>query len=269
MSDRDYDRYDSDAGGRETFDAREDSRRGPLLLAAAFAVFVLFVAVVWSAYNQGLREGGRDAPPRIAAGTEPWRERPADPGGVEVPDQDLEVYGRLTGETADGEAAPRPGPEEPIEEAARPRIRVETIDADQAGRPAEPEPQPAETRPATGPADLQTPREPAPQPERRPAVEPEPEPQPARMAAAVRDGAWVVQIASFPDREDAEAAWLAFRTRHSDIATGLSPDMTQADLGARGVYHRLRVAAFASRDDAAEFCETLQSRGQDCLVARR
>ena len=102
MTDRDTDRrvgaYAPPTDEDDTFDAREDSRRGPLLLTAAFAVFVLFIGVVWSAYRQGIREGGRDAPPRITADAEPYRERPADPGGEEAPDQDLTVYDRLTGE---------------------------------------------------------------------------------------------------------------------------------------------------------------------------
>ena len=67
MTDRDTDRrvgaYAPPTDDDDTFDAREDSRRGPLLLTAAFAVFVLFIGVVWSAYRQGNREGGRDAPP--------------------------------------------------------------------------------------------------------------------------------------------------------------------------------------------------------------
>ena len=53
MSDRDTQsplgEYDED---EEPFDAREDSRRGPLLLTTAAAVFVLFIAVVWSAYHR-------------------------------------------------------------------------------------------------------------------------------------------------------------------------------------------------------------------------
>ena len=82
-------------------------------------------------------------------------------------------------------------------------------------------------------------------------------------------GNWVVQIASFRTESDAEAAWLAFRTRFADIASGLAPDVASVEIPDRGTYHRLRIAAFASRDEAVRFCTTLQGRGQDCLVARR
>lgn len=253
-----------------TFDARdEDSRRGPLLLAAAFAVFVLFLGVVWSAYNQGLRESGRDGAPRLLADSEPYRERPLDPGGEQTPDTDMDVYDRLTGEDHTNEAVTtRPEPEEPLDES-RPALRIETVDADQTGAQPEPDqaaapdvtPRQAPERPAVS--------EPAPQPA---AVvrEPEPAPVPASAGIAVdTSGEWVVQIASFRSEADAEAAWLTFRTRFSNIAAGVAPDVVAVNIPERGTYHRLRIAAFASRDAAAAYCARLQQGGQDCLVARR
>ena len=263
-----------------TFDAREDdARRGPLLLTAALAVFILFLGVVWSAYNQGLRESGRDGAPRLVPNEEPYRERPADPGGEETPDTDLEVYDRLTGDSDEGEGpvSLRPAPEEPIEDS-RPALRVETVDADETGedvsprqapeRPA-PEPEPQQTAPDTEPEPEQA--APEPEPDTPPAATPsEPDPAPATPAPAVnRDGEWVVQIASFRSEADAEAAWVAFRTRFADIATGLAPDVASVEIANRGTYHRLRIAAFETRDAAVSFCGTLQARGQDCLVARR
>ena len=77
--------------------------KATVLLAAA--------AMAWSTYNLGLREGGRDAPPRIVADAGPFRTEPADPGGFQAPDQDIEVYDTLTGtewETADRFAPPKP-----------------------------------------------------------------------------------------------------------------------------------------------------------------
>lgn len=284
MTDRDTDRrvgaYAPPTDDDDTFDAREDSRRGPLLLTAAFAVFVLFIGVVWSAYRQGIREGGRDAPPRIAADSEPYRERPADPGGQEAPDQDLTVYDRLTGETTDGdgdEAQLRPGPEEPSE---RPGLQIESVDPDAAGSdrvgdtpvqqpeirtetpPAEDPP--AETR---GPAQIipdDTPDDPVVE---TPA---DPDPEPARTAAVSDPGGdWVVQIGSFRTQQEAEEAWLNFATRYSGLGSGFSPDISAAEIEGRGTYHRLRIAAFSSRDSASDYCSRLQSAGQDCYVTRR
>ncbi len=260
-----------------TFDAREeDARRGPLLLTAALAVFILFLGVVWSAYNQGLRESGRDGAPRLVANEEPYRERPVDPGGEETPGTELGVYDRLTGEaeTGDEDVSLRPAPEEPIEES-RPSLRVETVDADEAAAPSSRDTQPDVT-PRPAPARPERQPDPEPEPAPQPQVQapvttpdPEPAPAPARSSGVDLGGDWVVQIASFRSEADAEAAWLAFRSRFSDIAAGAAPDVLQVEIPDRGNYHRLRIAAFAAREDAVTFCSTLQSRGQDCLVARR
>jgi cell division septation protein DedD/cbb3-type cytochrome oxidase subunit 3 len=252
-----------------TFDARdEDTRRGPLLLTAAFAVFVLFLGVVWSAYNQGLR-GGRDEPPRMTVDQEPYRVRPADPGGEETPDTDLDVYNRLTGDSDDAQdVSLRPAPEEPLDES-RPALRVETDETDR--RSAETTPPPPDVTPRQAPT-----RPPATQPETqsRPEVA-EPTPQPSAPVTTgtttvtpVAGGPWLVQIASFRSQADAEAAWVAFRTSFADVSAGLTPDVLQIEIPDRGTYHRLRIAAFGSRDDAVAFCSALQGRGQDCLVTR-
>ena len=67
------------------------------------------------------REGGGGPPsddasvPLIAASTEPWKVRPDDPGGMEIPNQGTLIYETLT--TADPEEAPErilPPPEEPL-----------------------------------------------------------------------------------------------------------------------------------------------------------
>lgn len=270
--------YAPPADDYHMFDAREEeARRGPLLLTAAVTVAVLFGAVVWKAYEQGLRENGRDGVPRIVAEEEPYRERPADPGGVETPDTNLDVYNRLTGDSDSAEDVTlTPAPEEPID-TGRPALRVETVDDTTPASTPEPEasapevtPRPAPERPQPEPAAPAR-TEPAPADPAPAAVETSPPPAAQLDAVPTADvsGAFVVQIASFRSQADAEAAWLAFRTRYSDISSGLAPDIAQVEIANRGTYHRLRIAAFSTRDDAVQFCSTLQSRGQDCLVARR
>lgn len=269
MSDRDnsYDDYEDE----DYFDAREDSRRGPLLLTAAFAVFVLFVGVVWSAYQQGVRD--RDAPPRILADAQPFRERPADPGGTETPDLDIEAYDRISGETdAVDTATPRPAPEEPVTDD-RPALRVEETTPDDLGSASsETQDDPVDTAPVQQ-ADT-TPVETTPLPPPPPPPPPPPAAEETTVAAAsiptvVAGGSWVVQIGSFRTEDEAEGAWVNFITQYSDIAAGATPDIQSAEIEGRGTYHRLRIAAFAGRDEATAFCAALQARGQDCYAARR
>ena len=265
----------------ETFDARdaEQDRRGWLFLGAAAVVFVMFVAVVWNTFQLGVRE--REDSPVIAADAEPYRVAPADPGGYEAPDQDLAVTQlREGGGDASGEdapAAPRETAEEPADPPARdlPDVRVETADADSLDDPAqgenrrEPASETAPGAPAepasSEPEPAQTMPDPASDPDPAPR---EPQPEPAR-AAATAEGPYVAQIAAYRSADDAESGWVNFASRFPDLAAGRAPDIQEADLGDRGVFHRLRIAGFATRGDAAAFCQRLDNRGQACLVARR
>ena len=260
----------------ETFDARdaEQDRRGWLFLAASAVVFVLFVAVVYNTFQLGVRE--RNSSPLIAADAEPYRITPEDPGGYQAPDQDLSVTALREGAQAGEAEADTPPParqvsEEPEDPPVRelPALQVEQADADALDEPAEspappdpddapaaePEAQPA---PARGDPPTQAPNEPA--PVSRPSAE---------TLDAARNGVFVAQIAAYRSSADAESGWLNFVARHSDLAIGRAPDIQRADLGERGVFHRLRIAGFNTREEAAAYCRSLEDRGQACLVARR
>ena len=260
----------------ETFDAREGEteRRGPILLFAAVAVLVLFAALVWNAYRLGVRE--RDAAPVILADEQPYRQRPADPGGYETPGQDIEAYplrepapAEPEAEEESGTAGLRPGPEEPVatppqpSQTELPEVRIETVDADAVDEPAgeaeaaDPDREPARSEPA--PRQEETPPQPA----------AEPRGEPADIAPAAVTGDWVVQIAAFRTRAEAEEAWIGFTSRYPDLARNRAPSIVEADLGERGIWYRLRIAAFESRQAATNYCSTLSARGQDCLVASR
>lgn len=277
---------DQDTGGTyapppdeyETFDARdvEQDRRGWLFLAASAVVFVLFVAVVYNTFQLGVRERGDS--PIIAPDAEPYRVAPEDPGGYEAPDQDLSVTSlRESGadDASETEAATEaatdepPAParevsEEPVDPPQRdmPAVQIETADADALDEPAptqppatqpEPEPQPATQQPDPTPAPSTTPT--------APSLD--------DLIASSRDGRFVAQIAAYRSAEDAEAGWINFVSRYPELARGRGPDIQRADLGERGVFHRLRIAAFETRADAAAYCDKLSNRGQACLVATR
>lgn len=276
MPSRDRNAIDYDPDAYETFDARDDGqgRRGPILLLAAAIVLVLFLGVVWSAYNLGVRE--RDSAPILTADSQPWRTAPEDPGGFQTPGQDIEAYTlreRGAVETVEIDPSIRPAPEEPVREPERPPVTIEAEDADRLTASQRQAVQqealpPAEREPAAeeAPAPAVQPARQDPPPAERPVEQPQSRPAPPAASAS---GNFVVQIAAFRSIEEAEEAWIAFIARFPDLAAGRSPSIVEADLGARGVYHRLRIAAFATRDDASRYCQTLSSRGQDCLVAAR
>ncbi len=252
----------------DSYDARESGSRGVVLLAVSVVVLLAAAAMAWSTYNLGLREGGRDAPPRIVADAGPFRTEPADPGGFQTPDQDIEVYDSLSGEARDTEERFAPPPEEPLEAAMEPEVAEEPAPAPESAPEPERGIQIVEEDVGPAPVDLR----PAPE-EAAPAPQPEPEPAPAPAAQqpvqTATGGAWLVQLAALRTEDEARATWSRIASAHPAILSGASMDIQRADLGERGIYYRVRAAAFSTKPAAEDFCSRLKQAGQDCIVVGR
>jgi hypothetical protein len=97
-------------------------RAGRVLpIVVASLAIVGFVVIVYYAYQQGIRAGSEANPPLIRADDSPAKVKPAAPGGMEVPNQNMKVY-ELGRPGAQGAAAgPErilPKPEEPMQRPA-------------------------------------------------------------------------------------------------------------------------------------------------------
>jgi cell division protein FtsN len=120
----------------------------------------------------------------------------------------------------------------------------------------------------TAPVAAQPEREEAP-----PAVDVAPPPaapkakSPQPVAAGA--GGFVVQIAALRSASAADTAWERLARRDPALFAGVSKDVQRADLGGKGVYHRLRAGYFAERGEAARFCDRVKTLGQECIVVVR
>jgi cell division septation protein DedD len=234
------------------FDARldGDENRGPLLLVVTVAVLLAFAAVVYTAYHQGLRKGGREAAPHITAETGPYKAMPEEDHGKPTPNLGNKAYEPLDDVTA-----------VPVE-----KVKTTPLVEEPMPRPARMQTPP----PETGKQVIQ--RMPSAQEVTRTETKLEPvsETKPKTPAvAASAAGAFVVQIAAFRSEDQALAAWSRLSGKLEAATSGLEADVQRADLGERGVYYRLRAASFVDRPTAATFCDQLKKSGQDCLVVRR
>jgi len=102
-------------------------------------------------------------------------------------------------------------------------------------------------------------------------VDPRPAPKAKTTAAprAANAGGFVVQIAALRSESAADAAWERLARRDPALFAGASKDVQRADLGAKGVYHRVRAGYFADRAEAARFCDRVKTLGQECIVVVR
>jgi len=140
------------------YDVAEDddqrTGRGWLMLVAIFAVAAALAGVIFFAYQQGREEGIRAAPPVLRADQSPEKAAPEDPGGMEIPHQDKQIFDRITDDTgADAAQNPverlLPPPEEPIKRPVAPApAPAATGAAPAASTPATPQSIPTVSEPA-------------------------------------------------------------------------------------------------------------------------
>ncbi len=222
-------------------------RFSPGLIVGAVAALVIFGAIVWVVYHQA-GQGGNQPPPVITADNQPTKVQPESPGGTEVPNQDKTVYDRVNPNAPEEPERILPPAEEP--QGLEPQQSTETP--------------PSSTPPA---AETQAPKEAAPAPPQETAkAEPTPPPPAPKAVPAATSGNYLIQLGAFGDDAGANRAWKTLQGKFGAVLGDLSPDIQTADLGAKGVFHRLRAGPFSSRSEADAACAALKAQKQGCLV---
>ena len=264
--DYDFGPYEDEYRGFEIRD--DDSGRGPLILILALGVLLIFAGVVWNTYRQGVRpaEGGL---PVIASDEAPYKRSPDERGGLEVAGQDKGYYDSMDGlgDPAVQQAAAR----DPIDIRRRAQPTLDggplpPIEADEAPAnivyaEADPAPEPAADEPEITIAAVQ--------PVTRTAPPVVPEVSAQTTARFATNGAYQVQLAALRSESAAQSAWTGLLDSAPDLFTGAKLDIQRADLGARGVFYRLRIGTFADRAAAKGFCADVKAAGKDCMVVAK
>lgn len=272
------------------FDGSEDDEdpegsRLPLLIVLALLVLAMFGGVVWMAYSYGVVHG-RAEPQLLAAAPGPARIAPANPGGAETPYKGFKIYEQPAPPDDDANATPAT-----TTPAAKPPAPVV------AAKSATPVAAPRDAAPVVKEAAPVTAMKPAAAP---PVIKPQPKiaaAAPVRMAppasatappkslmaaspvaakpvaekpaaAPAASGSYVLQIGAYKSQADAEKAWRGYKAKHAALLAGYGPDVAQADLGDKGIWYRLRIAGFASKDVASAMCDRLKADGGSCFLGK-
>jgi hypothetical protein len=279
----------------------ETTRRGvtaPFLIAAV--VLLLFGSVLWWFYSSGGEQIGGEVPV-IAAEETPIKEKPAEEGGLEVPDQDKLVYNNITeGEDqTSGVEQLLPAPEEPVTPpqpeaavTAAPAVVTGTAqpaplapseeDIDAAMGDAAPLPEapaaPAATAPAApeppAPAAAAAEQPAAPSSTTQEAAVPAPAAPtaaataPAEPAQPIARSGWKIQLAAVKSEQAARQEWGRMQKAHPDLLGDMRLTVQRADLGDKGVFFRIQGGPLPDRTTAEDVCAELKSTKQPCLVVK-
>jgi cell division septation protein DedD len=254
---------------RDSLLAKVNRRRGTILtMMVSVAAIVSFGSVVWWAHNQDVRAGGKGLEPLvIQAPTTLARVKPENAGGLVPPDQDKEVYNRIspgavpvqpekllpgptTPRLPEGGIMPTPtAPKEP--EVAKTPTPVQAT-------PSTPPPPPAAAPPANPPTVTQAPS-PTPASESGPSIASLIE----GMSGAA--GGWRIQIASVKSEDIAKSTWARLQAAHGDVLASLRMQPARVDLGDKGVWYRVQAGPLDEKQ-AHSVCSTLKARKTDCVA---
>lgn len=89
---------------------------------------------------------------------------------------------------------------------------------------------------------------------------------PQSVIVASAPSGFMVQVAAFTSQQMAESEALRIVSRNQALLSDLPQSIERADLGAKGIYYRLRFGGFSNRGDAEAHCSALKSNGQDCII---
>ncbi|HEY1719649.1 MAG TPA: SPOR domain-containing protein [Magnetospirillaceae bacterium] len=295
-------RFDADSDGLG------ERRGGHTRLILTIALGLLALAAVGVAarhllVGDGPRTTADANVPVIQPDDKPIKTKPEDRGGMAVPNQDKQVYQDLGKGDASNDAGATqekllPPPEKPQAPVMKPQAQAANSAASSAMPPPPPaaatsdmpaaSPPPAAAAPvpnvtATQVQSAKQATTPTVQPnmlspvketgkkdaKAKPTVMASAAPAPAPKAAApAGSGNYEVQLAALKSEGDAQAAWKRTQAANKDLLGNLTEDVQRADLGAKGVFFRLRAGPL-DEASAKSLCAELTQRKQVCIVARK
>lgn len=90
----------------------------------------------------------------------------------------------------------------------------------------------------------------------------------ANKAAVIKSGSWQIQLMSSPNKAAVEKSWLTMSKKYA-VLKDLPHEIESADLGAKGIFYRLKAGSFASKNEAASLCASIKAAGGSCFTAKK
>lgn len=292
----------SDRGSRPVPSEPDQAPTSPkkiITAAIALGAVAAFGIGIWFAYDQGVKRGASGAPPLIRADQGPTKVAPENPGGLQVPNQDKQIYERLGGNqqsATSGTEKLLPPPERPsaapTQPGAQPNAQTSAVTVPNRPAPATvPGQSPAASANQTGlpnrtdapsPSAVTTPapsQPVAPKAEEKPAATPAtrapaqtataPAPAAAPSVTATPGGSAKVQLASLKDQAAATATWNQLQKKFPEVLGGLQPSYERVDIAGKGTFIRLQAGPLKDRATAQNVCQQLAAKNQGCIVVGR
>lgn len=281
---------------------RNELNRSKSVFIGAVSGVVLAGIVGWFVLSPRYAEEAGQEIPVIRRPQTAIKVQPTEPGGMEILNQDKSVYGIIDkNDTASTVENLLPPPEEPklpviapsedtvvktagiadiIDETEKDDVSAQAekiIQVAEAPKPVavKEEPAPVKTESlseAMGKVPVAVEEKtqeakvevPAPKPAAQEKTKAETEVKDAPIAA----GSWQVQLMSSNQKGAVEKSWKQLTSKY-DVLKNQPHEVEKADLGAKGIYYRLKAGAFKDRSGADALCNDIKALGGTCIVKKK
>ena len=277
----------------ESFEERKNEiNRSKNVFIGTVSGIALAAVVGWFVLSPRYAENNSADIPVIRRPQTAVKVQPAEPGGMEILNQDKSVYDIIEKKETDTPKVENllPPPEEPqmpvisavqetapVVEQAEEIIKVAEVKVAPAPiLQAAPEEKPTEAPKTISQAAAETkapiveikaaekaPTPVAEQPKEAPKTESKQE-----VKTVAVTGPWQVQLISSPNRKAVDTAWEGLIKKYP-VLQGQSREIETADLGAKGTYYRLKAGGFADRSGADKLCSEIKALGGTCIVKKK
>ena len=291
-----------------SFEERKNElNRSKSVFIGAVSGVVLAGIVGWFVLSPRYAQEGTAEVPVIRRPQTAIKVQPTEPGGMEILNQDKSVYGILDKKEEDKKVVENllPPPEEPklpvivptegapkaasVAEVEHPSTApatdvlkeaekiIEVAEAPKAApvqenRP-EPEPKPLSQAMNESPVPAKEAAPKTPAKTETPKTEAKPVPEKIEIKEDFLDlkipaGVWQVQLMSSNNRSAVEKSWQTLSKKYASLKN--QPyEIETADLGAKGIYYRLKAGAFKAKTLADGLCNDIKALGGTCIVKKK
>jgi hypothetical protein len=245
----------------------DPSPRRVLRIVGTLLVMALFAGGLWFAYVEGARHaggtGGGGDIPLIRADTRPMKVKPAEPGGMPIPDLGMLIYGQNRPIVEHL----LPPPEQPMALPTPPPPAPKPAVSAAAG--AAPTPAPSTVAPESHTVPAVAAARPG-QLASLPPANPQPTPSKPTEAASQpgKAGGVRLQLGAVRSEGVAREEWARIKRSNPDLLGHLTAVAVRADLGDKGVYYRIQAGPVGDPATAAQLCGELRQRHLACIIVR-
>lgn len=203
--------------------------------------------------------------------------KPENPGGMDIPNRDKDVYDIVEKKAVDNTVVENllPAPEKPklpdivpddAEVDANAKNLDEIVDEVTDSVPLKEETKAPDAVAAAIPAKpadvLEDKKE-----EVKQVVKETPK-EVVKETQEVAKWAWQVQLIVSKDKNKIEKTWQEWSAKYSSLKS-FSHEIQSDNLGAQGIVYKLRAGSFATKDQAQKACAAIKAQGLDCIAKER